>query len=161
VRAKRREILGRVKEALRRQSGATVLFHAAVADRLGLHASDHKCLDLLVRLGPKTAGELAEQTGLTTGAITGVIDRLEGAGYARRAKDPADRRRVVVEPVGERAASEIGPVFEGIARATDDVCSRYSDAELELVIDFLTRCGDIAEAQAALLARARPGGRGD
>src|SRR5918997_6772224 len=77
-----------------RLSTTTVLFHSAVADRLGVSATDVKCYTILRQTGPLTAGELAERVSLTTGAITGVIDRLERAGLVRRAADPHDRRRV-------------------------------------------------------------------
>src|SRR2546428_12497931 len=91
----RAELLAAMNEAARRKSTATVLFHTAVAERLGLSATDHKYADLIARQGPMTAGELADRTGLTTGAITGVLDRLEPAGGVRRERDPHDRRRVM------------------------------------------------------------------
>src|SRR6516225_8343013 len=69
---------------------AAIMFHQAVADRLGLNPTDHKCLDLVHRAGGATAGDLAEWTGLTTGAITGLIDRLERAGFVRREDHPGD-----------------------------------------------------------------------
>src|SRR4051794_9372852 len=80
-----------------RLSTATVLFHSAIADRLGVGVTDVKCYSILRQTGPITAGDLAERVGLTTGAITGVIDRLEQAGLVRRVRDPNDRRRVVLE----------------------------------------------------------------
>jgi DNA-binding MarR family transcriptional regulator len=138
-------------DALRRHSGLTVLFHAAVADRIGLGAADHKCLDLLLRLGPLTAGDLAGKTGLTTGAITGVVDRLERAGYAVRAGAPDDRRRVVVQPVRDKALADFGPVFEGLARATSAMLDRYSADQLELLLDFLSRADQLIEEQTAAL----------
>src|SRR5215217_2877554 len=82
-----------------RLSTATVLFHAAIADRLGIGATDVKCYSILRQTGPITAGELAERTSLTTGAITGVVDRLERAELVRRERDPHDRRRIVLELV--------------------------------------------------------------
>jgi DNA-binding MarR family transcriptional regulator len=140
-------------EALRRHSTKTVLFHAAVADRLGLGPADHKCLDLLIRFGPQTAGELAVQTALTTGAITGVIDRLERAGYAERTADPADRRRVVVRPVAEKIKAELEPLFANVARATAAMLDGYTDAQLEFLLDFLRRADQLADEQTALLRR--------
>src|SRR5262245_29900394 len=95
--SERAEVLATLPAEFRQLSVATIMFHQAIADRLGMNVTDHKCADLLERNGPMTAGELAEQTGLTTGAITGVIDRLEQAGFVRRAPDPGDRRRVIVE----------------------------------------------------------------
>src|SRR4030095_3865035 len=81
---------------IRRHSTATVLFHAAIAEQLGLNATDHKAADLLMQRGPLSAGALAELAGVTTGSVTGMIDRLERAGWVRRTRDPADRRRIIV-----------------------------------------------------------------
>src|SRR5829696_866427 len=86
----------------RRHSTATVLFHHAVAERLGLGPTDHKCLDLLRERGPMTGSALAAITGLTTGAITGVVARLERAGYLRRQPDPTDGRKQILSLVPER-----------------------------------------------------------
>src|SRR5215469_18067052 len=83
-------IVGRLA---RRHSTATVLFHHAVAVRLGLGPTDHKCLDLLRERGPMTGSDLGAITGLTSGAITGVVARLDRAGYLRREPDPLDGRR--------------------------------------------------------------------
>ncbi|HEX2301109.1 MAG TPA: MarR family transcriptional regulator, partial [Pseudonocardiaceae bacterium] len=100
----------------RRHSTATVLFHHAIAERLGLGPTDHKCLDLLVERGTLTGTELAAITGLTSGAITGVVARLERAGYLRREPDPQDGRRQLLRPVPERMA-EVGEVFAGLQSA--------------------------------------------
>jgi DNA-binding MarR family transcriptional regulator len=124
----------------------TILFHQAVAERLGLNVTDHKCLDFLGREGAVTAGRLAEVSGLTTGAVTGVIDRLEKAGFVRRREDPKDRRRVVIEPVpgGER---RIGPLFASLRRAMARVCARFTDAELDVIADFLRSSIDVMRAE--------------
>src|SRR6266513_5943688 len=84
------EIVGRLA---RQHSTAVVLFHHAVAERLGLGPSDHKCLDLLRERGPMAGSDLGAITGLTSGAITGVVARLEQAGYVRREPDPHDGRK--------------------------------------------------------------------
>jgi DNA-binding MarR family transcriptional regulator len=118
----------------------------AAADRLGMASSDIECFDLLSLRGPMTAGRLAELTGLTTGAITGVIDRLERAGYAHRDRDPNDRRRVIVVPHLERHA-DAAPVFGPLAAAMDALFERYNDDELALLLDFATRANDITTAQ--------------
>ena len=86
-------------QALIASAGQSVLFRQALADRVGLNATDLACAGILSESGRLTAGRLAEVTGLTTGAVTGVVDRLERAGYVRRTSDPEDRRRVIVEPV--------------------------------------------------------------
>jgi len=135
----RSELLAALRDEFRQFSTATILFHQAVADRLGIHVTDHKCGEVLLRTGPITAGQLAELTGLTTGAITGVIDRLEKAGFVRRAKDPGDRRRVIIEPFPERIEREIAPLFEPIKRAMADLCAQHSTRELAVIRDFIAR----------------------
>ena len=136
---KRSEVLTALNHDCRQLATVTILFHQAIADRLGMHVTDHKCAEVLLRTGPITAGDLAQRTGLTTGAITGVIDRLEKAGFARRAKDAADRRRVIIEPLPERIEREIAPLFESISREMGDLCADYSTAELSFIRDFIVR----------------------
>src|SRR6516165_3630549 len=111
---KRTELLVNLNEGFRQLSAATILFHQAIADRLGMNITDHKCADMLARNGAMTAGDLADYAGLTTGAITGVIDRLEKAGFVHRVKDPHDRRRVIVEPLSKRMEKEIAPLFQSM-----------------------------------------------
>jgi len=133
----RSELLAAIPQEFRHLATATILFHQAIADRLGMHLTDHKCGDILVQTGPITAGELAERTGLTTGAITGVIDRLEKAGFVRRAKDPDDRRRVIIEPLPERIKGQVAPLFQSIGRAIAGMCARYNTRELAAIRDFI------------------------
>src|SRR5262245_41066587 len=121
-------------------STATVLFHAAVADRMGVGTTDMKCYSILRLTGPITAGDLAERTDLTTGAITGVVDRLERAELVRRARDPHDRRRIVLElvhnPERERA---IGALYEPLGHAINALVGQYGASERALLHDFLTK----------------------
>ena len=97
ARRSRPELLRELNQALRKVAAQSVLLSGAVARLAGLNSTDLKCLDLLLLSGGTTAGTLAAHTGLTTGAITSVIDRMEAAGFARRRRDPDDRRRVLVE----------------------------------------------------------------
>ena len=106
-----------VVRALRKVNWQGSILGQTVAIRLGLSESDIEALELLVDTGSETAGRLAELMGLTTGAVTRMIDRLEQAGYVRRTTDPADRRRVVVQPVPERLG-EIEPLLEGVGAIT-------------------------------------------
>ena len=133
----RRQLLQELSRTLARElSARTIMFHQAIAERLGLNATDHKCLDFARRAEAMTAGELAELTGLTTGAITGVIDRLERAGFVFRVRDADDRRRVLIQPVAERAR-DVAPLFESLDTAWSALCARYSDRELSLINAFM------------------------
>lgn len=157
----RAELIRSILLAGRESSTGAIMLHQAVADRLGLHPTDHKCADFLCRGGPLTAGDIAERTGLTTGAVTGVIDRLEAAGYVRREPDPADRRRVIVRPVPHRLR-RIGRLFEPLAAAMAELCARYTDRELAVILDFMTRSDEVARRHTRWLRRGaggRDGGR--
>jgi DNA-binding MarR family transcriptional regulator len=134
----------RLNEAMRNQSTQTIMLHTVLAMRLGLNATDHKALDFVVRHGQLTAGQIAEYTGLTTGAVTGVIDRLEKAGMARRHTDPNDRRRVVIEAVPE-AVEKLEPLFAFLTQSMEELASQYSDADLELICTFAEQCIWITE----------------
>ena len=136
--AERRKLIAEVIAESRRSSTRTVVFHAAIAERLGLNPSDHKCADLIMNeTGPVTAGRLAELTGLSTGAITGVIDRLERAGFVARAPDPQDRRRVVIVSCPERRAPAFRNLFAPMVEGMIALCADYTDEELALVLDFM------------------------
>jgi DNA-binding MarR family transcriptional regulator len=125
----------------------TVLFHGALAGRLGLSATDLKCLDLLRdSQTPLTATNLVELTGLTGGAITGVADRLEAAGFVERVRDPKDRRRWELRPLPDRLL-EVAGLFAPLATAMSDLCDAYSTQELSVIIDFLTKLGDLVDVQ--------------
>jgi DNA-binding MarR family transcriptional regulator len=144
-RPNRRELQAALDAAMRDVSGHGVLYSQAVASHLGVNSTDLECLDHVVQRGPLTAGELARLTGLTTGAITGVIDRLERAGYARRTRIASDRRKVGVE-VAPNGIETIVPLYEPMRRAALRALSHYRGAELELLLDFLIRARDAAVA---------------
>jgi DNA-binding MarR family transcriptional regulator len=140
---------------LRRSSAYSVLFNEAVADCVGLNATDLRCLDIIGRLGPLTPGRLAELTSLTTGAITGVVDKLERRGFVARRPDPDDRRRVIVSALPE-ARETISPLFEPLSQAMDALCRRYSAAELATIVDFVEQLEPIMREETA---RVRAGER--
>jgi DNA-binding MarR family transcriptional regulator len=133
----------RLMRSGREMSAATVMFHTAVGERAGLSATEHKAMDILSRAGPLTAGELAAHTGLTTGAVTGLIDRLEAAGFVRRARDPEDRRKVIVEPMLETLHELIGPIFVEMGRAVAELYASYGESERQLLLDYQQRMTDL------------------
>jgi len=145
--SERKELVTALLQESRRMSTRTVVFHAAIADRLGLNPSDHKCADLICNeTGPITAGRLAEITGLSTGAITGVVDRLERAGFVSRVADSEDRRRVVIQGTEGRAPDMrhlFQPMMEGMVR----LCESYTDEQLALIVGFMRQSGEVAEGQ--------------
>ena len=111
---------------------------------------------MLAITGPTTAGQLAELTGLTTGAITGMLKRLEEAGVVRRESDPEDGRRVIVRLVAEK--EDALPV-SGAGDAWDDVVARYDDEQLALLVEFLQR-GNALTREEMLRLREAPAGEG-
>jgi DNA-binding MarR family transcriptional regulator len=128
---------------------AVVMFHDLVGRCLGLSATDRKCLDLLSR-GPVTAGELARFTGLTTGAVTGIIDRLTRAGYAERVSDPEDRRRVLVARKPNSQLDNVLPaVFGPLAKDMAVVASKYTQRDLQVIADFLAQAREVLLANTA------------
>ena len=153
---RRQELEAALNAAMRDVSGQGVLYSQAVADRLGINTTDLECLDHISR-GPLNAGRLAELTGLTTGAVTGVIDRLERAGLARREHDTGDRRRILVVAT-PTVAQRVAPLFEPMERNAMSVLSMYHDDELALLLDFLKSASNAALVAMAEL-RARPARR--
>jgi DNA-binding MarR family transcriptional regulator len=134
----RAALMEQLEHAVRRSSALGVLFGQTVASRVGISSSDLECLDFLNLEGRVTAGRLAEVTGLTTGAITGVVDRLEKAGLVRRERDESDRRKVFIATVPENIA-QVGKYYQHMQRAVLKDWGSYSDAELELLLRFMTQ----------------------
>jgi DNA-binding MarR family transcriptional regulator len=122
-----------------------VITSQVVADRFGLHTTDLECLDLIYLRGRVTAGELARATGLTSGAITTLIDRLERAGYVVREGDPEDRRRRYVRLLPE-AIKPIEAVYQPMQAAMFKLWSTFSPRDLKVIADFLSRSTDLSVA---------------
>jgi DNA-binding MarR family transcriptional regulator len=135
---RRAELLEQLAMAGRASSVATVMFHTAVAAKQGLSASEEKALDLLERSGPLTAGELARQSGLAPASVTGLINRLEQKGFARRIQNPSDRRSILVEVDVERMYARVAPLFANWVRSLEELYAGYSDEQLEVILHFLT-----------------------
>jgi DNA-binding MarR family transcriptional regulator len=134
----RAALVQELEHAVRRASAQGVIFGQTVADCAGISNSDMDCLDFLNLEGRVTAGRLAEITGLTTGAITGVVDRLEQAGFVRRERDADDRRKVFIAPILENIA-KFGKLYEHMQRAMLKQWEAYSETELRLLLRFATQ----------------------
>src|SRR5947207_7877515 len=148
--AERDSMLRDLARSAQRAAADGILFHQAVADRLGLHVSDLRCLNILLEAGSVPAGEIGERTGLTTGAVTRMVDRLERAGYVRREPDPTDRRRVIVSPVAEQMA-RIGPMYTGMAEAWATAMNDYDDEQLTVILALFDRLHEITQVEVARL----------
>jgi DNA-binding MarR family transcriptional regulator len=155
-RGTRAELVAGVGQAMREYQRANDAFDEALTVRMGLNRTDGRCIDLLQERRRMTAGELAEAVGLSTGAVTAVIDRLEKAGWARRVRDDADRRRVLVEPTAatDRVCAEI---FGPLTGEADGYLRRLSVEQLETIIDFLRVSTDVSLRHALALVGMPPG----
>ncbi|MGI8688248.1 MAG: MarR family winged helix-turn-helix transcriptional regulator [Thermomicrobiales bacterium] len=139
----------------RKMSAYGVLLSHTVAERVGIHPTDLECADMLNWTGPITAGKIAGLTGLTTGAVTALINRLERAGFVRRARDPDDKRRVIVHPIAERQAA-VAPFFAPLVRAMMAVLAHYDDRELALILDFARQTTAVSAEEIAKLRARNP-----
>jgi DNA-binding MarR family transcriptional regulator len=122
--------------AFREYSSAVDAVNQLVGERMGVNRTDHRVLEILARCGPMTAGELARQSHLTTGAVTAVLDRLERVEYARRLRDTEDRRRVLIEETPECRRAAMG-YYGPFMRRSFEVMEKYTAEELRVVRDFM------------------------
>ena len=143
-------LTGRLMPAMRRSSAAGVLHGQAIARKVGVNSSDLECLDLILLNGPSTAGEIARRTGLTSGAVTGLIDRLERLSLVERTDDPDDRRKVLVR-VREDKIGPIGALFSPLEKSIGAILAGYSREELATLLDFFERSGEVLLARVAEL----------
>src|SRR3954453_19919480 len=147
------DLIGELISEFRIAGNQDSAFDNLAAERLGVNRTDLHCLNAIENAGGLTPGQLAAETGLTSGAVTGVIDRLERAGFARRVSDPDDRRRVKVEVTPKfysRAEKIWGPVAEDWSAALG---RQFSTEELNLIVDFLRRTNEITESHLERLRR--------
>jgi DNA-binding MarR family transcriptional regulator len=148
----RNELIARAMNAGRQAGTRAILFQQAVAHALGVNATDMKCLDLLAQSGPVTASELVQLTGLTSGAVTVVIDRLEAAGLIERQSDEKDRRKTRVVPTG-KAMSQVAPMYASLGRSMAAMLKGFSDRELAFLGSYSDRVGEIFRSEMEKLER--------
>jgi DNA-binding MarR family transcriptional regulator len=145
----RDQLVAQLRSEVRAAQAAVAAVDHAVAQRLGVNATDHRCLDILDQRGALTAGALADALGLSRTATTAVIDRLEARRYVRRQRNRADRREVLVTltPLLYRRARQLHGEGADVAAQLE----RYSDAELALLHDFVRRDRQLNEQRARRL----------
>ena len=144
-------------KAGRELATAVIAFHESLARRVGMSAAESRTLTKLNELGVATPSKLAQETGLTTGAITGIVDRLEKAGYARREPNPDDRRSLLVRPCDQdRLFAVIGPVFASLSAAMAEMTSAYTPEELAVASRYV---GDMTRVLRAETLRLKAPGK--
>jgi DNA-binding MarR family transcriptional regulator len=148
--SRRRELLGKLWDLGRSTSTQSVFLHQALAQSVGLNATDTKCIDLILRGPPEgvTAGSLSDITGLTTGAITHILDRLEKRGFVERFRDTVDRRKVFIR-VRPESLKPLVPKYEAIGKAYMKRVEQYTDDELQLICDYLVATSEVSERELA------------
>ncbi len=155
----KREVFDQLLAEVRGSQNATARFDQAVADAAGLNRTDMRIIDALDQEGPVPAGRLAEVTGLSSGAMTTALDRLERAGYARRARDTGDRRRVLVELTEQ--SQTVHEFYAEHAAYAERLYQRHSLEQLELMLQMFRESREFNERRAAELeAATRSGSRG-
>ncbi|WP_162832478.1 MarR family winged helix-turn-helix transcriptional regulator [Paenibacillus pini] len=132
----------------------SVLYQQNVGSSLGLHNNDFMSVDILREKGSLTAGEMAKITGLTTGSITALIDRLEKVGYVRRENDPHDRRKVIIVPEYENK-EEVSDTYQPLYESMIKLASSYTKEELTLITQFLSKASAVIEEQTRHLSDSR------
>jgi DNA-binding MarR family transcriptional regulator len=132
------ELVGQIRHFI----AGTILFNQRVAERFRLHLTDMQCMNILELLGAATPGKLAECTGLTTGGVTVMLDRLEKGGYIKRERNPNDRRSVLVR-VNPRKLKKINAVYAEINQQLEAFLSETPEAELQSTAKFFSRLNAI------------------
>lgn len=122
-----------IRKLSRHYSDATILMHQAIAKKAGLSGTDHKYLGMLIEKGPMTAGALGQLTGLSSGAVTGLADRLEKKKLVKRKFDKIDRRKIMIVPDIERAMKLLGPTFQVLQQKTEAVIGAFTEEEIKAV----------------------------
>ena len=143
---RRRRLTTSVKDSLREMNLQLSLLSHQVGAGLGLKDADFDCLELIGRHGPLSPGAISRRTGLHAATVTGILDRLERAGWVARERDPMDRRGIVVRALPDRG-KEVFERFAGMNAAMDRLCGDYSEAELELIGDFLRRTAEAGRTE--------------
>jgi DNA-binding MarR family transcriptional regulator len=138
-----KELIEEASQSVQRAGTLTVLHTNAIASRIGISATEFEAMDIISRNQPITAGQLAEYCGLTTGAITGIVDRLERGRFVRRERDPSDRRRVFIVPVEDPERSrKVRELYRPISKAFEQCMNCYTPEQIRVFLDMQERMAD-------------------
>lgn len=142
----KKELIDEFNQIIQRSGTLTVLHTNAIADKIGLSATEFESMDIISRNQPISAGKLAIECGLTTGAITGIIDRLERAGLVRRLHDPKDRRRVLLDPVENvEKSKKICELYQPMSEMFSVLAEECTPEQLQFLVDIHTKMIDMTE----------------
>ncbi|MCK2020756.1 MarR family winged helix-turn-helix transcriptional regulator [Peribacillus frigoritolerans] len=139
-------LLESLTHRLQRYGMRSVLFQQNMAQKIGVSHTDLKSAEILNETGPITAGELSKITGLSTGSVTALINRLEKSGYVKRERDRLDGRKVMIMPIPERQ-EQIKSHYQSLSMATKELCSAYNEQELILINQFVEEITKIMDKE--------------
>lgn len=139
------ESLQQFRAASRKYSDSSIFMHEAIAKKAGLSGTDHKYLGLILQYSSITAGEISKLTGLTTGAVTGLIDRLEKKKLLKRQFSKEDRRKVIIIPNMENSMKLLKPLFDDLQQKTQELISTFSEEELSVIKRYFTEAAVIMQ----------------
>ncbi|MDR6436301.1 DNA-binding MarR family transcriptional regulator [Paenarthrobacter nicotinovorans] len=151
----RKALLEAVYASGRELSTAAVMFHTKLSELRGLSATEGKAIDILLRLGPMTAGEFGQHSGLAPASVTGLMQRLESKGIARRVRHDEDKRKVLIELVGDQVTAAT-PYFLDFMNGLAALLEGYSDQELRVIADYSAKAADIQKNAAGRLGHEAP-----
>ncbi|OJV22666.1 MAG: MarR family transcriptional regulator [Dyadobacter sp. 50-39] len=137
------ETFERVRKLSQKYAFDSIQMHEAIGRQAGLSGTDHKYLGFLIQKGQMTAGELSALTGLTTGAVTGLIDRFEQKDLVRRRYGEGDRRKVIVEPNTEKIMAVFEPLYKDFRSKTEQVIASFSEQELAVIESYFLKATEV------------------
>ncbi|PRB42324.1 MarR family transcriptional regulator [Arthrobacter sp. MYb23] len=146
----RKALLEAVFASGRELSTAAVMFHTKLSELRGLSATEGKAIDILLRFGPMTAGEFGQHSGLAPASVTGLMQRLESKGIARRIKHDEDKRKVLIELIGDQVTAAT-PYFVDFMSGLTSLLEGYSDDDLRVIADYSAKAAEIQKNAAARL----------
>ena len=139
------EAINRTRKLSQQYAYASIQMHEAVARKAGLSGTDHKYLGFIIEKGTMTAGELSDLTGLTTGAVTGLIDRFEKKKLVKRKFSADDRRKVTIEPNTEKIMSLFVPLYKDFRTNSENLITSFSSKEVKIIESYLAKSIEIME----------------
>lgn len=145
------DVINRIRKLTQRYAYTSIQMHEAVARKAGLSGTDHKYLGFLIEKGQMTAGELSTLTGLTTGAVTGLIDRFEKKKLVKRQFAEDDRRKVIIVPSTENIMALLEPLYAAFRKESEQLIASFSDEEIQIIELYFSKAVKIMEETTATL----------